>query len=47
MSAVMPPAARRRRDDLVRRLARADGTIGVFDEVSTGLQRLVPFDSAA
>jgi hypothetical protein len=47
MSAVMPPEARRRRDDLVRRLARADGTLGVFDEVSTGLQRLVPFDSAA
>ncbi|MGH9230158.1 MAG: LuxR C-terminal-related transcriptional regulator [Acidimicrobiales bacterium] len=47
MTAVTPRESRRRRDDLVRRLARADGTVGVFDEVSAGLRRLVPFDSAA
>jgi hypothetical protein len=43
----VPRERHRRRDDLVRRLGRADGTVGVFDEVSAGLRRLVPFDAAA
>jgi DNA-binding NarL/FixJ family response regulator len=47
MTAVMPRETHRRRDDLVRRLGRADGTVGVFDEVSAGLRKLVPFDAAA
>jgi DNA-binding CsgD family transcriptional regulator len=43
----MPPETRRRRDELVRRLAGATGMAGVFEEVSVRLGRIVPFDSAA
>jgi hypothetical protein len=44
MAAISAAEMRRRRDDLVRRLGRADDVASVFSEASIGLQRLVPFD---
>jgi DNA-binding CsgD family transcriptional regulator len=41
-----PAALRRRRDELVLRVQRADDTAAVFAEASTRLRRLVPFDAA-
>jgi hypothetical protein len=41
-----PAALRRRRDELVHRVQRADDTAAVFAEASTRLRRLVPFDAA-
>jgi len=42
----MPADVRRRRDELVLRVQRADDAADVFTETSTRLRRLVPFDAA-
>lgn len=46
MGAVTPTATRRRRDELVEALGRADDASDVFAETSNRLRRLVPFDAA-
>jgi DNA-binding CsgD family transcriptional regulator len=47
MGAQVPTGTRRRRDELVRRIGRADDVAGVFAEASPRLRRLVPFDASA
>ena len=42
----MPTEIRRRRNELVLRVQRADDPVAVFAEASTRLRRLVPFDAA-
>jgi hypothetical protein len=42
----MPTETRRRRDELVLQVQRADDAVGVFAAASTRLHRLVPFDAA-
>jgi hypothetical protein len=42
----MPTEIRRRRNELVLRVQRADDPAAVFAEASTRLRRLVPFDAA-
>jgi hypothetical protein len=42
----MPTEIRRRRNELVPRVQRADDPAAVFAEASTRLRRLVPFDAA-
>jgi hypothetical protein len=46
MPATTPTDVRRRRDELVLQVQRADDAAEVFAETSTRLRRLVPFDAA-
>ena len=42
----LPTEIRRRRNELVLRVQRAEGAVAVFSEASRRLRRLVPFDAA-